>query len=238
MAAEAIIRHCLQDKMPQVGARAAATDLELTDYEALLARRRISTGIRQSDPASEQAPLYRQILGEAWSALAHPLQMMHDGVAEADGRAIVECGKGVCARLLAYLIGFPPAGEDVPVSVAFRPAGGREHWQRTFGAATAPGAKFARFSSIQEQGRGRFDMLLCERFGPMAFGLALVVDEDRLRLVMRGWSFLGVPLPLALAPRIEAYEFAAAGRFNFHVEINHSITGLIVRYRGFLVPRA
>ena len=41
MAAEAIVRRCLADKMPQPGARAAATDLELADYEALFERRRI-----------------------------------------------------------------------------------------------------------------------------------------------------------------------------------------------------
>jgi hypothetical protein len=236
MAAEAVIRHCLEDKLPQPGARAAATDLELADYEKLFERRRISTGTRRSEMSSD-APLYRRILGDAWSALARPLQVMHDGVAAADGRAIVERGQGACARLLGWLIGFPRAGQDVPVSVAFRFASGREYWRRTFGDA-APDTKRARFSSVQEQGRGRFDMLLCERFGPLAFGLALVVDEDRLRLVLRGWSLLGLPLPSRLAPRIEAREFAADGRFNFHVEINHPMLGLIVRYRGWLVPRA
>ena len=72
----------------------------------------------------------------------------------------------------------------------------------------------------------------------MCIGLALVVEEGRLRLVVRRWSFAGLPLPAAWAPRGEAYEFAADGRFNFHVEIAHPFTGLIVRYRGWLVPRA
>jgi uncharacterized protein DUF4166 len=44
-------------------------------------------------------------------------------------------------------------------------------------------------------------------------------------------------MPLALAPRGDAYEFAEEGRFHFHVEIGHAFTGLIVRYRGWLVPR-
>jgi len=30
---------------------------------------------------------------------------------------------------------------------------------------------------------------------------------------------------------------AEDGRFNFHVEIDHPLTGMIVRYRGWLVPR-
>ena len=33
-------------------------------------------------------------------------------------------------------------------------------------------------------------------------------------------------------------ESAEDGRFNFHVEISHPLTGLIVRYRGWLVPKA
>lgn len=98
-------------------------------------------------------------------------------------------------------------------------------------------SKVHRFSSIQEQGRGRFERLLCERFGPFRFGLALVVEGDRLRLVPRGWSFAGLPLPLALAPRVDAYEFCRDGRFHFHVEISHRLMGLIVRYRGSLAPR-
>ena len=51
--------------------------------------------------------------------------------------------------------------------------------------------------------------------------MALVLDGERLRLVLRRWSVFGIPLPLALAPRINAYEFAEDGRFHFHVEIAH-----------------
>jgi hypothetical protein len=47
----------------------------------------------------------------------------------------------------------------------------------------------------------------------------------------------GIPMPLALAPRGDSYEFAADRRFNFHVEIRHPLAGLIVAYRGWLVPR-
>jgi len=56
--------------------------------------------------------------------------------------------------------------------------------------------------------------------------------------VVRRWNVCGIPMPRALAPRGNSYEFAQAGRFHFHVEIAHPFTGLIVRYRGWLVPRA
>jgi hypothetical protein len=55
--------------------------------------------------------------------------------------------------------------------------------------------------------------------------------------VVRRWSVFGIPLPVALAPRGDSYEYAADGRFHFHVEIGHPFTGLIVGYQGWLVPR-
>jgi hypothetical protein len=232
MAAEAIIRNCLAGRRPAPGARPAATDLELADYGPLFARRAISTGYRQELPADDRAPLYRRLLGDAWNSLPQPLRAMHDLDAElsAEGVADVERGSGLLARLVACVIGFPRAGKDLPVTVSFRAEDGREHWKRTFAGRS--------FASIQEQGRGRFERLLCERFGPFNFGMAAVCDDGRMRLVLRRWSFLGIPMPLALAPREDAFEFARDGRFHFHVEIGHPITGLIVRYRGWLDPRS
>jgi hypothetical protein len=68
--------------------------------------------------------------------------------------------------------------------------------------------------------------------------MALVCESERMRLVVRRWSVCGIPMPRALAPRGNSCEFAQPGRFHFHVEIAHPFTGLIVRYRGWLVPRA
>jgi hypothetical protein len=231
MAAEAIIRHCLAGRPPAPGARSAATDLELADYAPLFARRRISTGCRQSPRAGERVPLYRRLLGEAWNQLPAPLQAMHDldAALTAEGVAQVERGDGWLARLVAFVVGFPRTGKDIPVTVSFLVEDGREHWRRTFADRS--------FASIQEQGVGRFEHLLCERFGPLNVGMALVCETDRMRLVVRRWSVFGIPLPLSLAPRGDAYEFAEKGRFHFHVEIGHPFTGLIVRYRGWLVPR-
>jgi hypothetical protein len=78
--------------------------------------------------------------------------------------------------------------------------------------------------------------LLVERFGPFAFAMAVVVEEGGIELVLRRWSLLGIGLPLTLGPWTKARERAVDGRFHFHVEIGHRLTGLIVRYRGWLVP--
>jgi hypothetical protein len=56
-----------------------------------------------------------------------------------------------------------------------------------------------------------------------------------MRLVVRGWSLLGLPLPASLAPRGNTFESVEDGRFHFHVEIGFAWTGPIVRYRGWLL---
>jgi hypothetical protein len=77
-----------------------------------------------------------------------------------------------------------------------------------------------------------------ERFGPFSVALALVVGNGTLSFVSRGWRFLGLPLPATLRPRGHSYEREENGRFVFQADIAHPLTGLIVRYRGSLTPRA
>jgi hypothetical protein len=232
MAAEAIIRRCLQGRPPAAGARPAVADLELSDYEPLFARHAISRGFRETTPETPAGPLYRRLLGDAWSLLPAPLQRMHDlrDRLTAEGRATVERGRNPFGRLIAALFRFPKAGHDLPVTVAFERRDDAEIWRRTFAGRS--------FASAQHEGRGRSDRLIVERFGPFAFGVAAVVHEGRLQLVLRRWSVLGLPLPLRLAPGGEAYEYAADGRFHFHVELGHPLIGLIVRYRGWLAAPA
>jgi hypothetical protein len=67
--------------------------------------------------------------------------------------------------------------------------------------------------------------------------MALVLEGGRLTLQMRRWSAFGLPLPLWLCPRSNAYESVEDGKFHFHVEIGHPLTGLIVRYQGWLARR-
>src|SRR5258708_2863856 len=65
---------------------------------------------------------------------------------------------------------------------------------------------------------------------------ALAVQNDRLTLVPRRWSLLGVAMPMWLRPRSIAYEAVAAGRFRFHIAVSFPLIGQIVRCRGRLKP--
>ncbi|WP_136621792.1 MULTISPECIES: SDR family oxidoreductase [Mesorhizobium] len=227
MAVEALVRKALDGHPPAPGARAAVRDLELEDYEALFAAKTIYTGFRDESGGTDQ-PLYTALLGDTWRDLQEEIRIMHDRTRLAEGRASVERGPNILGRLTAWLVGFPKPSVDIPVRVRFDVDKGEETWTRTFGTHG--------FSSRQFEGRGRSERLLCERFGPLTFAMALVTEGDRLKLVLRHWSILGLPLPMWLCPRSTSFETVEDGRFRFHVEISHPLTGLIVRYRGWLEP--
>ncbi|TPM99783.1 SDR family oxidoreductase [Mesorhizobium sp. B2-1-3A] len=228
MAVEALVRKALDGRVPAAGARAAVDDLELVDYEALFAGRTIYPGFRDDTAASPDKPLYARLLGDAWQGLPDEIRAMHDQTKMAEGRASVERGRNILGLMTAWLVGFPKASADIPVRVRFDVDGQEETWTRTFGTHS--------FSSRQFAGRRRWQRLLSERFGPLTFAMALVAEEAKVSLVLRGWSVLGLPLPMWLCPRSTSYETVENGRFRFHVEISHPFTGLIVRYRGWLEP--
>ncbi len=229
MAVEGLVRRMLGGDMPAAGARAAVSELEVEDYARLFERRTIYEAVR-NDSALEAAPLYARILGPVWDELPAEIRSMHNVrcIAVAEGRATIDRGRNPLARLAAFVMGFPRANADVPLSVRFEARQEGELWTRTFGEKS--------FSSHQSAGSGGSERLVCERFGPLSFAFALVFAEGRLTLVQRRWSAFGIPLPMWLCPRSNAYETSEDGRFRFHVEIGHPLTGLIVRYRGWLMP--
>jgi hypothetical protein len=224
MAAAAIIRQVLEDKPPASGARPATIGLELAHYQPWFAGKRLVAGFR--DEAAE-APLYRRILGDAWHRLPPSLQVMH-GSKIASGEAIVERGRGFLAGVAADVMRFPRAGERIPVRVTFTQSDDGEIWRREFGDRA--------FFSVQTEGKGRSLYLIDERFGALTVSLACVVEDQRLRLIVRRWSLLGVPMPTFLAPSGDAFEYEQDGRFRFDVELKAPLLGRLVRYRGWLVP--
>lgn len=232
MAVEALIRKRLAGSRPPAGARSAIDALDLSDYDRLFAGRSIHTGIRRESGAQRSMPLYRRLLGPAWTRLPEAVRTLHGETlpGRAEGRADIERGHHPLARAAAWIFRFPPPGRDVPVSVHFERDVEGETWHRRFGRHA--------FQSRHSARDGRWRHLLVERFGPVTFGLALVVDDKGLHFFVRRWSVLGIALPLRWAPVSHATEGEADGRFRFDVDLGHPLTGRIVRYRGWLQPAA
>lgn len=230
MAVDCILEYWLFGRPPAPGARPATGELHMFDYRLTGS---IVMGVR--DGTGTDSPcLHAQILGAAWQSMPAVIRAVHAAgpTLKVRGRASITRGRGTLARMLAWIMRFPDAGENVPVSVTFERRKKHDKWTRDFGGQV--------FSSTFTVGAGRFEHLLCERFGPFVFGMALVTQEYSLNLVMRRWSFLGLPLPGFLAPRGEYCEFVTAeGRFHFHVEIKLPLAGFVIRYLGFLnVPNS
>jgi hypothetical protein len=227
MAIAALARQTRAGSPPSPGARPATDALTLADYDALFATRAITTGWRDAPTG----PLYRQTLGPAFATLPATLQALHQPGKRAQwaGRATVTRSPGRLANLVARLFSFPEQGADIPVTVTFlTDATGVETWGRNFAGRL--------MVSTQEPGRGRNAHLITERFGPFAFGLAMVTQGPKLRVIPRRWTLFGLPLPRALMPRGDSYETEQADKFRFHVEIALPLIGPVVTYDGWLDP--
>ena len=186
----------------------------------------------QLAPGACPASLYRRLLGPDWDRLPPCVAALHDVSDEltARGRADIQRGRGWLAQLAATLAGFPKAAAETDVEVHFQARDGIEIWTRRFGGKV--------FRSVQMAGGDADAPRLAEDLGPFRILMALVVENGRLLLQVRGWRFLGLHMPMALAPGGTVHEEERDGRFRFHVEVRAPLVGLIVRYRGWLVPTA
>ena len=186
----------------------------------------------REQPMPGDWPLFRRVLGSDWAKLPMPVAALHDisGHQRYGGRATVTRGRSITARIAARLYGFPVSGEYVPVVVEMKTQNGKETWSRDFDGH--------RFSSTLSEGEGSWAHLVCERFGPFRFGIALVLEDDKLHYFIRRWSFAGILLPLFLRPRGSTFESVRDGRFTFHVDLTFPVFGHIVTYTGWLEPNS
>jgi hypothetical protein len=202
------------------GARPAHELLTLAQFEPLFATLSLRHEIveRRLPP-----PLYARVMGERFRALPPAVRHMHEvyGDSGASGEAVVTGGRTMLAKLVAQLMRFPKPG-TYRLHVSFAECCGVERWTRRFGDQT--------FSSRLSERDGR----LVERFGPLRFAFDLLSCSKGLEMHLRGWSLLGLPLPLLLAPRGVAREWEEGGRFHFDVPIALPLVGMVVHYTGWL----
>ena len=207
----------------QAGARHAGGLLSLADFQPDLASLAVEQAINERPLPM---PLYAKVMGENFHRLAPAVQAMHDVLRDhgASGEATVTRGAHPLARLVAWIMRFPPAGA-YPVHVHFEERDGAERWTRDFG-----GYRFS--SRLTFGGHGE----LVERFGPLRFHFRLSADDGRLGMHLQRWSFLRIPMPLALGPKTPASEWEHDGAFQFDVAVSLPLIGPVVHYRGWLRP--
>jgi hypothetical protein len=139
------------------------------------------------------------------------------------GIARVERGRGLVARLMALIIGFPPTGLAMPLDIEIVRSDSEERWSRRFAGRG--------FTSRLTRREGR----IVEHFGLLAFAFDLEPIPRGHRMLLRRWWCGPLPLPRAFAPRIAASETDENGRFGFDVRIALPLFGLLIAYRGSLV---
>lgn len=228
LAAAAALRALMADRIP-AGARPAAGVLSLSEIEAEAEPYAITT---RRDVRRHGAGVFLRALGEAgFRSLPAPLQLLHrsDGPPVWRGSAEVATG-GALARWLGRLLGFPPAGREVPLTVTIErlmaPDGPCEIWTRDFG-----GSRFS--SRLRSDDTG----LIHERIGPAEIALKPGREGDSLALPAIAGRIGPLRWPRFLLPRSQAREYAdTEGRFHFDVKLTLPVLGLLVHYRGWLVP--
>ena len=173
--------------------------------------------------------LFEQACGAAYAKLAPALKAFHDPASHPvwTGRADIDGGESLLARLIAKLFGFPPSGRDVPVTVTVDRKGGRETWTRNFA-----GRRFS--SQLTSDGDDR----VAEQFGPFHIILKIVASQGEVQMPVVGWRLGHLKLPRALAPRSQSLEYQDKdGRFCFDVAISAPLIGTLAHYRGWLYPQ-
>jgi len=103
--------------------------------------------------------------------------------------------------------------------------GDREAWVRTFPDMT--------LCTTQWIDAGR----LVEQAGPMQFLFAVDADERGMRFAQTGCRLLGIPVPHALAPRIETVVRGDELGWNVLVSIGAPVLGRIATYGGPVTPQ-
>ncbi|MDU8945098.1 DUF4166 domain-containing protein [Ovoidimarina sediminis] len=205
------------------GARPATEAFDLDMAEAALSRFAITC--RRAEEASPR--LIEAALAEDWAALPPEIRRIHDiwDRERFEGRATVTRGTSFPARLLARLMGFPPALNDTPVSVTMERKGAAEIWTRRFGCHSFQ-------STLSPETPG----VIRERFGPLTALTRLTATPKGLAITIERMEFLGIPLPAALNPVSDVTETVESGRFTFDIRLALPWGAPLVHYKGWLAP--
>ena len=174
---------------------------------------------------SEQDPFLRALGRDA--DLPTAVWGFHHGAGRYCGRCSITRGRGGLVALALRAGGFPPAGEDLPVSITIRRTGDLWFWERDFaGHITRSRLGF-------DAGRG----CVREQIGALTIWMRPVAKESGIAIGIHRLSLLGIPCPRRLLPRSASIESQdGQARFCFDISARLPGVGLLIRYSGWLVP--
>jgi hypothetical protein len=166
--------------------------------------------------------LYQRVLGDRFDLLAPALRRFHSSPAGGRGRGVFKVIRP--PGLLGTLLGLPPAGDDVPMTLVVRGTPRGEKWVRTFAGIPVVTHQWC------EGG------LLMERSGPVTFGFALDVVGGGLAFRRVRALAVGVPLPAWLAPSAEALASPTDSGWHVSVRLSLPFLGPFLGYEGKVIP--
>lgn len=179
--------------------------------------------------SSQRAPgttLYRRVLGRHFDGLAPRIRAFHDSTEPVELRGVFSAARGSCSigNWLTDRSGFPRSNDALSVSLVVEPGAEREKWRRTFA------------DSIVESWQFDAHGCLAERFGPLVMYLQARVVARALEVTDVRSTFFGIPLPPFLTPRVHALGIDKDAGIEVTVRIACSPFGLLVEYRGIVIP--
>lgn len=166
---------------------------------------------------------------DSYDLLPPEIKAMHhvQNALIAKGSVDITRGASCIAKLTAKCFGFPNEGNNIPAVVTFSKTPKGERLTRNYN-----GESFTSyFYDYPEPGH------MIERFGPFWFLIKCLCNEQGIDMIIQKfWLWKIIPLPLCLAPKIDATERAVDGKYLFDVDIRLPLIGRIIHYRGWLIP--
>lgn len=159
--------------------------------------------------------IYRALLEEDFEKLPAVLRVFHSAPGQRRAAGTLSIRRH--SAFLAWLVGFPPEGEQVPVRLDVLATEDEETWTRSFGGIVR--------SSTQWAAGG----LLVEKAGPFRIAFRIRACEDGLRFESRRAEVWGIPVPL----RVEASAHGGETSWEVEVEIAH-----VGSYRGVMTLKS
>lgn len=165
--------------------------------------------------------------GDSYNLLPVEIKAIHhvETILIAQGKADITRDASLLAKAAARLFGFPKEGRSVPVTVTFTRTEEGETLLRNFG-----GESFATsFYDYPKPGH------LIERFGSLWFLIECICTRQGIDMYIRKvWMWKVIPLPMCIAPRINATERVDNNQYRFDVDIRLPMIGRVIHYRGWL----